>query len=273
MTQAIDQFNEETAEGKRYRFGENWARFIELVDERRIGEAEQSLYKFFGERPLDGKSFLDIGSGSGLFSLAARRLGATVYSFDFDPCSVECTCALKEKFFPVDERWSISRNSVLDDAFMSALPQFDLVYSWGVLHHTGDMKHAIRNACQRVRPGGLLYLALYRKTWLCPLWRLEKRIYCSSPDSVRKIVRHSYGAAVRFAFTVRGRVYSPKRGMDAERDLDDWLGGYPYESITPRKLRRNLAGEGFALRSQTIKAEGVHITPGCDEYLFERVSA
>ena len=49
----------------------------------------------------------------------------------------------------------------MDDEYMNNLSLFDIVYSWGVLHHTGDVWHAIENAASRVKPGGIFYIALY----------------------------------------------------------------------------------------------------------------
>ena len=151
----------------RFSFGENWLSFLEHLDERRIAEAERSLQSLCGLERLDGKRFLDIGSGSGLSSLAARRLGATVHSFDYDIQSVSGTRKLKDRFFPHDASWTVEQGSVLDSSYMARLGEYDIVYSWGVLHHTGAMHDAIRNAASCVNHGGLFVFALYRKTRLC----------------------------------------------------------------------------------------------------------
>ena len=84
-------FEQEVNEGERFEFGKNWQNFLSVITEERIIEAEKSLGNFLGETDLTGKRFLDVGSGSGMFSLAARRLGASAYSFDYDTQSVECT--------------------------------------------------------------------------------------------------------------------------------------------------------------------------------------
>src|SRR6185295_10447431 len=105
-----------------------------------------SLLTMLKERSLEGRRFLDIGSGSGLFSLAARRLGASVHSFDLDPESVRCALELRRRFCPADADWRIEQASALDRRYLAALGEFDVVYSWGVLHHTGQMRDALENA-------------------------------------------------------------------------------------------------------------------------------
>jgi SAM-dependent methyltransferase len=223
-----------------FSFGENWARFLTTLSDPQIEQATRAVSDLLGGN-LRGKAFIDIGSGSGLSSLAARRLGARVYSFDYDPRSVACTQELRRRFFPNDESWTVAEGSVLDGAYLAKLGRFDIVYSWGVLHHTGQMWQAIANAATLVRPGGLFAIGIYnfrggrRGT---ATWTRLKRWYCSAPRWQQMTWENAYLTWHLASMLSLGRNpfrmirdYHTKRGMSWRRDATDWLGGYPYVDI------------------------------------------
>lgn len=258
----------EVAAGDRFRFGENWARFLTRLDETRIVEAEASLKTMLGVNDLAGRRFLDIGSGSGLFSLAARRLGARVHSFDFDPRSVACTSELRRRYFEGDSAWTIEEGSVLDRVFLERLGSFDVVYAWGVLHHTGAMWQALANASLCVAPGGVLFIAIYNFQPLATrYWTFVKRTYNRAPLSrplflaLHTLYPTLPGLVLR---RLQGRRYP--RGMSVWRDLVDWLGGYPFEAARPEDIFAFYRRQAFTL--EALKTVGGRF--GCNEFVFKR---
>jgi SAM-dependent methyltransferase len=276
--EALDR--RQTATDRRFQFGANWRSFLDRLDEARIADAEKSLNGLLSCERLDGARFLDIGSGSGLSSLAARRLGARVVSFDYDPQSVNCTTMLRDRFFPNDSDWRVEPGSILDSAFLRKLGQFDVVYSWGVLHHTGAMHEAIENATRLVAPGGALVLALYQKTPLCGFWTLEKRWYCRASERAQARARALYVGLLRTAFALVRRDfasyvsnYAGNRGMDFAHDVHDWLGGYPYESIGSDALGKLLGQLGFRQVRAKVHAASIGLFgSGCNEYVYRRAA-
>ena len=276
------QHTQEVAAGERFEFGENWQRFLSVLNDDRIRRAERSLCEMLELDSLDGKTFLDIGSGSGLFSLAARRLGATVHSFDYDPQSVSCTRELKSRYFSDDAKWQIEQASVLDDKYLATLGQWDVVYSWGVLHHTGAMWPALRNVAPLVRNDGRLFIAIYNDqgTW-SRRWRLLKRTYNKLPGSLKPLFATLVMGPRELQFlvlaTLKGRpsIYfdnirnyaeQSTRGMSYVHDLKDWIGGYPFEVAKPEEIFSFFRDRGFVLDKLTTCAGGL----GCNEFVFSR---
>jgi 2-polyprenyl-3-methyl-5-hydroxy-6-metoxy-1,4-benzoquinol methylase len=278
---AASSYHSEVARGERFAFGKNWQEFLRIIDETRIRQAEDSLGVMLRESTLVGKSFLDIGCGSGLFSLAARRLGARVHSFDFDADSVACAVELRRRYFHSDPQWTIEQGSVLDSQYMNALGSFDIVYSWGVLHHTGRMWDAIDAACRRVGPGGKLFIALYNDLGSrSTRWRAIKRTYNKLPQVARPaftaitMLPQELKAFLKALTKARPASYIDlwtgynQRGMNRWRDMVDWVGGYPYEVATPEAVFEFCRQRGFSLIN--LRCGGVGL--GCNEFVFERVA-
>lgn len=264
-------FEDEVRSGQRFEFGANWASFLKVLDEDRIAEAERSLLDFLGGTDLEGQTFIDVGSGSGLFSLAARRLGAKVTSFDYDPNSVACTRELKRRYFDGDSDWNIlGQASVLDRAYVESLGTFDIVYSWGVLHHTGHMWDAIDNVTTLVRPGGRLFIMIYMdRGRTSKAWHAIKRTYVSgragkiavTATMIPYYVGRTFASDVLRARNPLDtyREHKRKRGMSRFHDWIDWIGGYPFEVASPEALQDFLGPRGFTLLKRDYQ-----------QYVFQR---
>ena len=274
------------ASGARFAFGSNWANFLHVLNDARIAQAEQSLRRMLNVGHLRGKRVLDVGSGSGLFSLAARRSGATVHSFDYDPESVACTKELRRRNDPLDDGWIVESGSVLDADYLRTLGSWDIVYSWGVLDHTGSMWDALANVAPLIAPDGLLFISIYNNQgYMSKWWRLLKQTYNRLP----RLLRTPYALTVmvprEFKLFVAStasskdpRVYfkgithyaeQSSRGMSYWHDLIDWIGGYPFEVATPEAIFDFYTARGFQLVKLKTCGGGL----GCNEFVFRRSPA
>jgi len=266
---------------ERFAFGKNWSGFLKHLTEERIQEAEKSLVEKLDLSDLKGKTFLDIGSGSGLFSLAAHRLGATVFSFDYDKDSVACTQYLKEKYGNQTDgtAWSVQQGSVLDQAFLAQFSKADIVYSWGVLHHTGHMMQAFENVSGLVKDGGYLFLSIYNDQGKASKrWKWIKENYNRSESFVKFLLLlcclfRLWACTVTKDFLRSGNPLKTwvdyqknNRGMSAWYDLIDWVGGYPFEVATPEVVFDFFKKKGFSLSYLKTCAGGL----GCNEFVFRK---
>ncbi|MEV6848905.1 methyltransferase domain-containing protein [Actinoplanes sp. NPDC051411] len=257
--------------GQRFAFGANWRAFVDTVDETKIRTATDSLVRALRSPDLTGRTFLDVGCGSGLFSLAAHRLGAEVRSFDFDAESVAATAELRARFAP-DAVWPIEQGSILDERYVAGLGRHDIVYSWGVLHHTGDLWRAMDLAARLVKPGGLLFVSVYNDQGpKSRLWERVKRRYNRSGRAGRATIVFLSAAylwrwwpLLRLIRWVRGSRLPRARGMSVRHDLIDWVGGYPFAVAKPETVFDFLRERGFELRHLKTCAGGL----GCNEYVF-----
>lgn len=270
-------FDREVKQGDRFQFGKNWQRFLSVLNDERIVEAQKSLKQMLQVEDLQGKTFLDIGSGSGLFSLAARHLGAKVHSFDYDPDSVACTQELKRRYFPDDNNWNIERGSVLEADYLNSIGEFDIVYSWGVLHHTGAMWQALENVTLPVAERGRLFIAIYNEQGnKSNQWRRIKKLYCSGIAG-KTIVSTFFipyfilgGLAVDILKArnpiTRYTEYKKSRGMSRVYDWFDWLGGYPFEVAKPEDIFKFYRDKNFVLENLITCGGGL----GNNQFVFKK---
>ena len=260
-----------------FTFGKNWRRFLKSYTPERQQVAKDALLKFLKMKDLNGKTFIDIGSGSGLHSAAAFLAGAKrIHSFDYDPDSVAATRFLHEKFGS-PAHWTVEQGSVLDDAYMQKLGTFDIVYSWGVLHHTGDQWKAIDNAMKAMAPHSQLFIALYAKEaypdW--EYWLDIKRKYNEAGALGKFVMELQYIWKHDCHKNWKNFAYLPskmfrrcdQRGMAYWSDMRDWLGGWPTEFSSVKEICE------FAKEKHALSVVNLGFGEGNTEFLLMKEEA
>lgn len=237
----------------RFNFGNNWRDYSNsALMESNLKEAVDSLDNLVGKDLISNKTFLDIGCGSGLFSIAAIKLGAKkVLGFDLSKESVD-----------------VSKQNTKSECTPDNIGKFDIVYSWGVLHHTGDIVGAILNSMNLVEDKGLLVIAIYNRHWSSPIWKRIKYIYNISPLFLQKIMIFVFYFIIivtKFLVTFKNPL-KLKRGMKFYYNVIDWVGGYPYEYATQEEIIQFCKHKNFNL-IKTVKAG---VPTGCNEFVFQK---
>ncbi len=274
-----------------FSFGKNWKNYVRsVVNDKVLEETKNSLLKYLPPQEYIGKTFIDIGCGSGLFSLASLILGCKkTISIDIDEYSIESTLLTKQKFsnlLPNDIEWQISKGDVLDNITIENLIKQgggDIVYSWGVLHHTGNMRQAIRECAKLVKPGGYLIIAIYNHAPSSKFWQNVK-IFYNKYKIMQPIMNILYGSFVSIGYMIYRKTFKlyRGRGMHVFYDAIDWLGGYPYEYACFNEIVEFVENLKFKLdkfptklpcgKDQksnffiNIRAKNV----GCNEFVFKK---
>jgi len=263
-------------EDERFAFGRNWKQYVRTAGERELDAAIEPLRQVVEGVDPAVSTFLDIGCGSGLMSAAAHRLGfRRIVSFDYDADSVEATRQV-HRAAGEPAGWTVIQGSVLDDGFMAGLGRFDVVYSWGVLHHTGAMWPAIERALAAMAPGGRAFIALYNdQGCISDYWKVVKRAYVRSPAPLKALIAavfYAYfGVGLFVADLVRlrnpfSRHFASGRGMKFRYDIIDWVGGYPFEVARPDEVERFARERGFDCLCVFFAGR----RHGCNEFLLVR---
>ncbi len=150
-------WDEEPCESSSSRSPEGSRQFFEEIERERYLHAP-SIHSFAQFAKWDGKRVLEIGTGLGTDFLQFARAGADVYGIDLSTHSVNLA---KERM----HLYGMPANIVAGDAENLPFPSnsFDLVYSWGVIHHSPDPPKVVEEIHRVLKPGGILKAMLYNR--------------------------------------------------------------------------------------------------------------
>ena len=160
----------------------------------------------------------------------------------------------------------------------------DIVYSWGVLHHTGNMWKAIENLTKLVSNNGYLTISIYNHTNTSFAWKKIKEFY-NQQVFLRPLLEIIYGIFVCIGYSLKRKTLNlyRERGMHVFYDAIDWLGGYPYEFAWFDEVKNYVEKFGFKLISSPrrlpcdkTQTENVlkilrAANTGCNEFVFKKL--
>lgn len=257
-----------------FSFGRNWQSYRRNIQRRKddrlaVQMAINDIVEWLGQETVRGKTVVDVGCGSGIHSLAFHLLGARrIVSFDMDPDSVAATITFWASAGEPNN-WKIVQGSVLDDEFMNGLGSFDIVYSWGVLHHTGDMWRAIGKCRTLIGPEGLFWMSIYTKgpnysAHVAVKERFNAASWFGQKRMIWKIIAKRMAKLTRTGQNPFKWNKMKQRGMTSYHDLIDWLGGLPYEVAGKDEIEAYCCSTGLQLVKSNIRGEGA-----CSIYLLK----
>lgn len=272
----MNEHAKEVAAGQRFEFGRNWTRFLAGLDDRSTANAQRALASMLGTERLDGLHLLDIGSGSGLSSLVARRLGVRVHSFDYDPQSVSCTRALRERFYPNDPDWTVEEGSVLDPDYLRPRKIRRGILLGRAASHGCHVDRLGKRSDSAGRRRPFIHRNLQSSTHLDSALQTYQAVLCGRAQPGKWAILAAYATtthlinlakdlATRRSPLKRYRVEPGLRGMSAWYDLIDWVGGYPFETARPDEIFDFFGSHGLRLERMTTPGG-----PSCNEFVFQR---
>ncbi|NCA22316.1 MAG: class I SAM-dependent methyltransferase, partial [Crocinitomicaceae bacterium] len=246
-------------------FGENFEKnLLNRFNEENLLEAKSFLSHYLEFKDFSGKTFLDAGCGSGVFSIVAHQMGAKVTTFDIEEEALNNLEILKTRFHIEPNQIKSFISDILDVNTLTSLGQFDLVMCWGVVHHTGNLWQAIDNVSKCVKPDGLIHLGIYNtadnfgfypdgRFGTSLFWKKVKRFYSNRATWFQNVIDFFAFLGIFFIYLlsfnnpIKKLKENERRGMSWQSDLKDWLIGYPYEYASPEEVFNFMKERGFTL--------------------------
>lgn len=248
-----------------FKFGKNWKNYSNKITKVNIEDSLRDLkYLLKSLKLKNNLTFIDVGCGSGVHSIAAKKLGFKVTSVDRDKT---CIITTKKNF---NKFYNSNKTTIFQDDILNTkvFKKYDIVYSWGVLHHTGNLWKALNNVKKLVKKNGYLIISLYKKTAFDRMWVFIKRYY-----NKFRVFRYFINILfMPFFFYISKKSRSYRRGQNWYFDAIDWLGGYPYETMSPEKMKFHFSGFQmiYISRNKPMKYKGFFGSE-CAEFIFKRI--
>jgi SAM-dependent methyltransferase len=257
-----------------FNFGSNWKNYSKYaLSGKKIETAKLHFDKLFENIDLNEKSFLDIGFGQGLSLLIATEKNANTVGCDINPLCSEVLLFNMKMFNNNLNEIPVVIGSINDETTVENILKlndgnlFDIVHSWGVLHHTGNMWKAIEKSKNLVTKNGIFVIAIYNKHFTAKFWHLIKKVYNSSGWFIKNLMLAGYLPLIfiRYLLYFQNPMKLP-RGMNIYYDAIDWLGGYPYQYASIDEILDYMNQNGFT-QVRIVKTSGF---TGCNEFVFKK---
>jgi 2-polyprenyl-3-methyl-5-hydroxy-6-metoxy-1,4-benzoquinol methylase len=266
-------------------FGKNFEKnLLNRFNEENLAASKSFLSHYLDLKDLAGKTFLDAGCGSGVFSIAAYQMGADVTAFDIEEDALKNLEILKNRFQVDSNHIKSFYSDILDENNLTSLGQFDLVMCWGVAHHTGNLWQAINNISKCVKLNGLIHLGIYNtadnfgfypdgRFGTSRFWKKVKRFYSNRATWFQNIIDFFAFLGIFFIYLfsfnnpIKKLKENERRGMSWQSDLKDWLIGHPYEYATPEEVFNFMKERGFVLTK--LKTNNGLLT---NNYVFKKIN-
>jgi len=199
--------------------------YFEQVEQRKYF-VEPHIPEFADFRRWAGKDVLEIGCGIGTDSINFVRHGARLDIVELSPESL----ALTKKRFEV---YGLSANFFNGNAeelnrLLPAGKKYDLVYSFGVIHHTPNPERVIAGVQGRLKPGGELRIMLYSRYCWKVLWIYLRQGWRQPWNLSRLVAKYSEaqtGSPVTYVYSFR-QLRKLLAGFEIERMWKDHI--FPY---------------------------------------------
>ncbi len=180
-------------------FPEGSLEFFEKMEEERY-RGQAFIHAFAQFTRWRGKKVLEVGCGCGIDLIQFARAGAEIYGIDLSHYSVELTRKCLELYgLQAEVKQGDGRHLPFSSDY------FDLVYSWGMLHHSPQPSKAVEEIYRVLKPGGYIKAMVYyhnSPAWL-PLWLkyalLKGRIF----TSLSRVISEHYESPGTRTFTMK----------------------------------------------------------------------